>query len=145
MGYSYSYKSPNVTTTESKKVIPIKIFLEPVVRVYKTKIIRKVCILSFTLRLESDFWRDAYSIPLLQIVDSELLQSLEDSSRSWLIRSQDGRILRVSLAEMYDNTISSNLHTGDTQPGPDKVKLLHTSIIYTYYNLYFLTLFIEDM
>ena len=55
MGYSYSYKSPNVTTTESKKVIPIKIFLEPVVRVYKTKIIRKVCILSFTLRLESDF------------------------------------------------------------------------------------------
>ena len=42
MGYSYSYKSPNVTTTESKKVIPIKIFLEPVVRVYKTKIIRKV-------------------------------------------------------------------------------------------------------
>ena len=51
--------------------------------------------------------------------------SLEDSSRSWLIRNQDGRILRVSLAEMFDNTIPSNLHTGDTQPGPDKVKLLH--------------------
>ena len=52
---------------------------------------------------------------------------MEDGTRSWLIRSQDGRILSVSLAEMFDNTISSNLHTGDTQPGPDKVKLLHTA------------------
>ena len=71
-----------------------------------------------------------------QIVDSELLQSLEDSTRSWLIRSQDGRILRVSLAEMYDNTISSNLHTGDTQPGPDKVKLLH--ILFRYFDIQFI-------
>ena len=42
MGYSYNYKSPHVSTTEPKKIIPIRIYLAPVVRIYKTKIIRKV-------------------------------------------------------------------------------------------------------
>lgn len=42
MGYSYNYKSPHVSSTEPKKIIPIRIYLAPVVRIYKSKIIRKV-------------------------------------------------------------------------------------------------------
>ena len=42
MVYSYNYKSPHVSSTEPKKIIPIRIYLAPVVRIYKSKIIRKV-------------------------------------------------------------------------------------------------------
>ena len=42
MGYSYNYQSPHESTSEPKKIIPIRIYLAPVLRIYKTKIIKKV-------------------------------------------------------------------------------------------------------
>ena len=42
MGYSYNYQSPHESTSEPKKIIPIRIYVAPVLRIYKTKIIKKV-------------------------------------------------------------------------------------------------------